>query len=107
MLSELQAPLIHPAPNLAGYPLPIQAFFFCQNLVVAVSAEGWFHLFDLTSPSKHGDALGHPELLNPDDPKLAFKQHIPANTKVMLIDDIGEWMVPLNRSSFSKRKDRA
>ncbi|XP_034262830.1 KICSTOR complex protein ITFG2 isoform X1 [Pantherophis guttatus] len=59
-----------------------------KNLVVAVSAEGWFHLFDLTSPSKHGDVLGHHELPNPDDPKMAFKQHIPANTKVMLIDDI-------------------
>ncbi|KAL7976417.1 hypothetical protein Chor_015481, partial [Crotalus horridus] len=59
-----------------------------KNLVVAVSAEGWFHLFDVTCPSKHGDALGHHELLTADDPKLAFKQHIPANTKVMLISDI-------------------
>ncbi|XP_025031670.1 KICSTOR complex protein ITFG2-like isoform X1 [Python bivittatus] len=59
-----------------------------KNLVVAVSAEGWFHLFDLTSPSKHLDALGHHELPTADDPKLAFKQHIPANTKVILISDI-------------------
>ncbi|KAM3831894.1 KICSTOR complex protein ITFG2 isoform 2-T3 [Vipera latastei] len=59
-----------------------------KNLVVAVSAEGWFHLFDVTPLSKHGDALGHHELLTSDDPKLAFKQHIPANTKVMLISDI-------------------
>lgn len=56
---------------------------------MAVSAEGWFHLFDLTSPSKHPDASGHHELA--EEQKLVFKQHIPANTKVMLISDIGEW----------------
>jgi len=55
---------------------------------VAVSAEGWFHLFDLTSPSKHPDASGHHELA--EEQKPVFKQHIPANTKVMLISDIGE-----------------
>ncbi|XP_042326845.1 KICSTOR complex protein ITFG2 [Sceloporus undulatus] len=59
-----------------------------KNLVVAVSAEGWFHLFDLTLPSKHLDALGYHELSAADDQKLGFKQHIPANTKVMLINDI-------------------
>ncbi|XP_042722362.1 KICSTOR complex protein ITFG2 [Lagopus leucura] len=57
-----------------------------KNLAVAVSAEGWFHLFDLTSPSKHPDASGHHELA--EEQKLVFKQHIPANTKVMLISDI-------------------
>ncbi|XP_078250241.1 KICSTOR complex protein ITFG2 isoform X2 [Pogona vitticeps] len=59
-----------------------------KNLVVAVSAEGWFHLFDLTPPSKHLDALGYHEVLAAEDQKLGFKQHIPANTKVMLINDI-------------------
>ncbi|XP_060634033.2 KICSTOR complex protein ITFG2 [Anolis sagrei] len=59
-----------------------------KNLVVAVSAEGWFHLFDLTPHSKHLDALSYHELPAADDPKLGFKQHIPANTKVMLISDI-------------------
>ncbi|KAM6309716.1 KICSTOR complex protein ITFG2 isoform 2-T2 [Podargus strigoides] len=63
----------------------------CQgmNLVVAVSAEGWFHLFDLTSPtSKHPDSSGHHELATAEEQKPVFKQHIPANTKVMLISDI-------------------
>ncbi|KFZ52231.1 Integrin-alpha FG-GAP repeat-containing protein 2, partial [Podiceps cristatus] len=60
-----------------------------KNLVVAVSAEGWFHLFDLTSPtSKHSDASGHHELAAAEEQKPVFKQHIPANTKVMLISDI-------------------
>ncbi|XP_075365563.1 KICSTOR complex protein ITFG2 isoform X3 [Mycteria americana] len=60
-----------------------------KNLVVAVSAEGWFHLFDLTSPtSKHPDASGHHELAAAEEQKPVFKQHIPANTKVMLISDI-------------------
>ncbi|KAM6095702.1 KICSTOR complex protein ITFG2 isoform 2-T2 [Chlamydotis macqueenii] len=59
------------------------------NLVVAVSAEGWFHLFDLTSPTlKHPDASGHHELAAAEEQKPVFKQHIPANTKVMLISDI-------------------
>ncbi|XP_077157916.1 KICSTOR complex protein ITFG2 isoform X2 [Paroedura picta] len=60
-----------------------------QNLIVAMSAEGWLHLFDLTPPpSKHLDAPGHHELPTTEDQKLGFKQHIPANTKVMLISDI-------------------
>uniref|UniRef100_A0A8D0EE66 Integrin alpha FG-GAP repeat containing 2 n=1 Tax=Salvator merianae TaxID=96440 RepID=A0A8D0EE66_SALMN len=59
-----------------------------KNFAVAVSAEGWFHLFDFTSSSKHQDALGYYDLPTADDPKLGFKQHIPANTKVMLISDI-------------------
>ncbi|XP_005000646.1 KICSTOR complex protein ITFG2 isoform X2 [Cavia porcellus] len=61
----------------------------CQgmNLVVAVSAEGWFHLFDLT-PAKVLDASGHHETLVGEEQRPVFKQHIPANTKVMLISDI-------------------
>lgn len=59
--------------------------------MVAVSAEGWFHLFDLSSQtSKHPDASGHHELATSEEQKPVFKQHIPANTKVMLISDIGE-----------------
>uniref|UniRef100_A0A673UIU3 Integrin alpha FG-GAP repeat containing 2 n=1 Tax=Suricata suricatta TaxID=37032 RepID=A0A673UIU3_SURSU len=61
----------------------------CQgmNLVVAVSAEGWFHLYDLT-PAKALDASGHHETLTGEEQHPVFKQHIPANTKVMLISDI-------------------
>ncbi|CAN8195424.1 unnamed protein product [Coccothraustes coccothraustes] len=60
-----------------------------KNFVVAVSAEGWFHLFDLTSlNSKHPDASGYHELAGAEEQKPVFKQHIPANTKVMLINDI-------------------
>ncbi|KAM6162509.1 KICSTOR complex protein ITFG2 [Erethizon dorsatum] len=58
-----------------------------KNLVVAVSAEGWFHLFDLT-PAKVLDASGHHETLVGEEQRPVFKQHIPANTKVMLISDI-------------------
>uniref|UniRef100_Q91WI7-2 Isoform 2 of KICSTOR complex protein ITFG2 n=1 Tax=Mus musculus TaxID=10090 RepID=Q91WI7-2 len=57
-----------------------------KNLVVAVSAEGWLHLFDLT-PTKALDASGHHETLG-EEQRPVFKQHIPANTKVMLISDI-------------------
>ncbi|XP_012506504.1 PREDICTED: integrin-alpha FG-GAP repeat-containing protein 2 isoform X1 [Propithecus coquereli] len=58
-----------------------------KNLLVAVSAEGWFHLFDLT-PAKVLDASGHHETLTGEEQRPVFKQHIPANTKVMLISDI-------------------
>ncbi|XP_037703902.1 KICSTOR complex protein ITFG2 [Choloepus didactylus] len=58
-----------------------------KNLVVAVSAEGWFLLFDLT-PAKVLDASGHHETLVGEEQRPVFKQHIPANTKVMLISDI-------------------
>ncbi|XP_030070608.1 KICSTOR complex protein ITFG2 isoform X2 [Microcaecilia unicolor] len=58
-----------------------------KNFVVAVSAEGWFHLFDLSPPSLKLDASGSHELLG-DEQKVMFMQHIPANTKVMLINDI-------------------
>nr|KAF6495360.1 integrin alpha FG-GAP repeat containing 2 [Rousettus aegyptiacus] len=58
-----------------------------KNLVVAVSADGWFHLCDLT-PSKALDASGHHETLMGEEQRPVFKQHIPANTKVMLISDI-------------------
>uniref|UniRef100_A0A8C0Z6A0 Integrin alpha FG-GAP repeat containing 2 n=1 Tax=Canis lupus familiaris TaxID=9615 RepID=A0A8C0Z6A0_CANLF len=58
-----------------------------KNLVVAVSAEGWFHLCDLT-PAKAMDASGHHETITGEEQHPVFKQHIPANTKVMLISDI-------------------
>ncbi|XP_017401538.1 KICSTOR complex protein ITFG2 isoform X3 [Cebus imitator] len=57
------------------------------NLLVAVSAEGWFHLFDLT-PAKVLDASGHHETPMGEEQRPVFKQHVPANTKVMLISDI-------------------
>ncbi|XP_032110361.1 KICSTOR complex protein ITFG2 isoform X3 [Sapajus apella] len=58
-----------------------------KNLLVAVSAEGWFHLFDLT-PAKVLDASGHHETPMGEEQRPVFKQHVPANTKVMLISDI-------------------
>ncbi|XP_071066223.1 KICSTOR complex protein ITFG2 isoform X2 [Dasypus novemcinctus] len=68
-------------------PPPLLSLCGPQNLVVAVSAEGWFHLFDLT-PAKVLDASGHHEALAGEEQRPVFKQHIPANTKVMLIGDI-------------------
>lgn len=66
-------------------------FPLCQNFVVAVGAEGWFHLFDLTAAtaSKSESSSQH-ELTSFDDQKPLFTQHIPANTKVILISDIGK-----------------
>ncbi|XP_074125386.1 KICSTOR complex protein ITFG2 isoform X1 [Sminthopsis crassicaudata] len=58
-----------------------------KNLVVAVSAEGWFHLFDLM-PAKTADSSGHHEAPAGEEHRPVFKQHIPANTKVILISDI-------------------
>ncbi|XP_077565797.1 KICSTOR complex protein ITFG2 [Stigmatopora nigra] len=57
-----------------------------KNHVVGVGAEGWFDLFDLSaakvdSASLHEGSAG-------DDQKPFFTQHIPANTKVLLISDI-------------------
>uniref|UniRef100_A0A7N8XR50 Integrin alpha FG-GAP repeat containing 2 n=1 Tax=Mastacembelus armatus TaxID=205130 RepID=A0A7N8XR50_9TELE len=60
-----------------------------KNLVVAVGAEGWFHLFDLTAANaSKADSSSQHELLSSDDQKPFFTQHIPANTKVILISDI-------------------
>lgn len=62
-----------------------------QNYVVAVGAEGWFHLFDLTSATTNkADSSSQHEFTMSDDQKPLFTQHIPANTKVILISDIGE-----------------
>ncbi|KAJ8262014.1 hypothetical protein GJAV_G00161110 [Gymnothorax javanicus] len=60
-----------------------------KNFVVAVGAEGWFHLFDLsfTATSK-SETSSQQEVLCLDDQKPCFTQHIPANTKVILISDI-------------------
>ncbi|MEQ2158285.1 integrin alpha FG-GAP repeat-containing protein 2, partial [Goodea atripinnis] len=65
-----------------------QIFLLLDNLVVAVGAEGWFHLFDLTGVSKSDSSSQH-EVLCPEDQRPFFTQHIPANTKVILISDIG------------------
>lgn len=62
-----------------------------QNYVVAVGAEGWFHLFDLTSAAaSKADSSSQHEFTLSEDQKPLFTQHIPANTKVILISDIGK-----------------
>lgn len=60
-----------------------------RNFVVAVGAEGWFHLFDLSAVAgAKSDSSSQQEALFSDDQKPCFSQHIPANTKVILISDI-------------------
>ncbi|XP_063074032.1 KICSTOR complex protein ITFG2 [Engraulis encrasicolus] len=63
-----------------------------KNLVVAVGAEGWFHAFDLSAAAgakgSASDSSSQHEGLLWDEPKPCFTQHIPANTKVILISDI-------------------
>ncbi|KAL7867571.1 hypothetical protein SRHO_G00089550 [Serrasalmus rhombeus] len=56
-----------------------------KNLVVAVGAEGWFHLFDIAASTGKAESFS---LMDMDEQKPYFTQHIPANTKVMLISDI-------------------
>ncbi|XP_038636208.1 KICSTOR complex protein ITFG2 isoform X2 [Scyliorhinus canicula] len=58
------------------------------NFVVAVGAEGWFHIFDLSGISTKSETSNHHDFLIGDEQKAFFTQHIPANTKVMLISDI-------------------
>lgn len=73
-----------------------------QNYVVAVGAEGWFHLFDLTSAaSNKADSSSQHEFTLSEDQKPLFTQHIPANTKVILISDIGKaWCCTLTHQSL-------
>ncbi|XP_053574789.1 KICSTOR complex protein ITFG2 [Bombina bombina] len=54
-----------------------------KNFVVAVSAEGWFHLFDLsfTPDTQLDPAQG-------EEQRATYTQHLPANTKLALISDI-------------------
>uniref|UniRef100_A0A673BDE1 Integrin alpha FG-GAP repeat containing 2 n=1 Tax=Sphaeramia orbicularis TaxID=375764 RepID=A0A673BDE1_9TELE len=60
-----------------------------KNFVVAVGAEGWFHLFDLTAATaSKADSTSQHEALSFEDQRPFFTQHIPANTKVILISDI-------------------
>ncbi|XP_048405421.1 KICSTOR complex protein ITFG2 [Stegostoma tigrinum] len=59
-----------------------------KNFVVAVGAEGWFHIFDLSGISTKSETSSHHDFLFGDEQKAFFTQHIPANTKVMLISDI-------------------
>uniref|UniRef100_A0A3B4UXR8 Integrin alpha FG-GAP repeat containing 2 n=1 Tax=Seriola dumerili TaxID=41447 RepID=A0A3B4UXR8_SERDU len=69
-----------------------------KNLVVAVGAEGWFHLFDLTAATANkADSSSQHEFLSSDDQKPFFTQHIPANTKVILISDIGKCLALWSR----------
>lgn len=59
--------------------------------MVAVGAEGWFHIFDLTAATANkADSSSQHELMYSDDQKPLYTQHIPANTKVLLISDIGK-----------------
>ncbi|XP_038623744.1 KICSTOR complex protein ITFG2 isoform X1 [Tachyglossus aculeatus] len=60
-----------------------------KNLVVALGAEGWLYLFDLT-PSKTSDLPGHHDVTATagEEHRPVHKQHILANTKVVLISDI-------------------
>lgn len=62
--------------------------------MVAVGAEGWFHLFDIGSAAAKAESSSQTEWLFGDDQKPCFTQHIPANTKAMLISDIGESKYP-------------
>ncbi|XP_043943554.1 KICSTOR complex protein ITFG2 [Protopterus annectens] len=59
-----------------------------KNLVVSVSAEGWFHLFDFSPLAMKSETSSYHEVQFGDEQKPLFTQHIPANTKVMLIKDI-------------------
>ncbi|GCC35776.1 KICSTOR complex protein ITFG2 [Chiloscyllium punctatum] len=59
-----------------------------KNFVVAVGAEGWFHIFDLSGIATKSETSSHHDFLFGDEQKAFFTQHIPANTKVMLISDI-------------------
>uniref|UniRef100_A0A3B3R5Y8 Integrin alpha FG-GAP repeat containing 2 n=1 Tax=Paramormyrops kingsleyae TaxID=1676925 RepID=A0A3B3R5Y8_9TELE len=58
-----------------------------KNFVIAVGAEGWLHLFDLSAAAK-SESSSQQEALFFDDQTPYFTQHIPANTKVILISDI-------------------
>ncbi|XP_007903298.1 KICSTOR complex protein ITFG2 isoform X3 [Callorhinchus milii] len=59
-----------------------------KNFVVAVGAEGWFHIFDLSGASSTSELSSHHDILFGEEQRVSFTQHIPANTKVMLISDI-------------------
>lgn len=61
-----------------------------RNFVVAVGAEGWFHLFDISAAAAKSDSSSQQDGSIGDEQKPSYTQHIPANTKVMLISDIGE-----------------
>lgn len=65
-------------------------FLLCQNFVVAVGAEGWFHLFDISASAAKSDSSSQQDGSIGDEQKPSYTQHIPANTKAMLISDIGE-----------------
>lgn len=78
-------------------------YYVIQNFVVAVGAEGWFHLFDLTGAiTSKADSTSQHESLCSEDQRPLFTQHIPANTKVILISDIGKFcrFKQLNVPSF-------
>lgn len=86
--------MINDLQQWIGNVLVVECVFFCsvwQNFVVAVGAEGWFHLFDLTAATaSKSDSSSQHEFTSFEDQKPLFTQHIPANTKVILISDIGK-----------------
>ncbi|XP_056093289.1 KICSTOR complex protein ITFG2 [Rhinichthys klamathensis goyatoka] len=59
-----------------------------RNFVVAVGAEGWFHLFDISASAAKSDSSSQQDGSIGDEQKPSYTQHIPANTKAMLISDI-------------------
>ena len=75
--------------------LHIAAF---QNFLITLSAEGWCYLFDLSESSTAGaDCDGDPRVMKP-----LHKQHLPANSKVMLLADVGKLPIENNLSSTYK-----
>lgn len=79
-----------------------------QNFVVAVGAEGWFHLFDLTAAtSAKADSSSQHEFMLSDEQKPLFTQHIPANTKVILISDIGKSWPSVVEAHCAREFDRS
>ncbi|TRZ00026.1 hypothetical protein DNTS_016480, partial [Danionella cerebrum] len=79
-----------------------------MNFVVAVGAEGWFHLFDISAgATSRSDSSSQLDSSTEDEQKPSYTQHIPANTKVMLISDIDRvvrafrWEEPSDSSDLS------
>ncbi|XP_016311005.1 integrin-alpha FG-GAP repeat-containing protein 2-like [Sinocyclocheilus anshuiensis] len=56
-------------------------FLHWQNFVVAVGAEGWFHLFDISAAAAKSDSSSQQDGSIGNEQKPSYTQHIPANTK--------------------------
>uniref|UniRef100_A0A671M8M6 Integrin alpha FG-GAP repeat containing 2 n=1 Tax=Sinocyclocheilus anshuiensis TaxID=1608454 RepID=A0A671M8M6_9TELE len=74
-----------------------------RNFVVAVGAEGWFHLFDISAAAAKSDSSSQQDGSIGNEQKPSYTQHIPANTKVMLISDIGEDAAAAKSDSSSQQ----